>query len=69
MKMHVSIFFQAVAYEAGFKLVRLCGDIHAQSSLCREIAKYFPMLNENKTPGFYNVLGEYDGFLVLSIGE
>ena len=74
MKMHVSSFFQPVAYEAGFKYVQLCGDfhggdIHAQSSLCREIAKSFPMPNENKTPGFYNVLGEYNGFLVLSIGS
>ena len=60
-----------VAREAGFKEVRLCGETfyHKESPLCREIALRFPRPAENTGSGLYEVVGEQDGFLVLSIRE
>lgn len=61
-----------VAREAGFKEVRLCGEVFydKEGTLCREIAIRFPRPTKNSGgSGLYEVIGEQDGFLVLSISE
>ena len=70
MNVRQSAFWGPVAYEAGFKDLRLCGEdaYHVQWPLCREIAMRIPMTTENSTlPGLYAVHGVHAGFLVLSI--
>ena len=73
MNVRQSAFWGPVAYEAGFKDIRLCGEdaYHAQWPLCREIIKRFSLTtgDSNNARGrrLYVVLGEYAGFLVLYI--
>ena len=72
MSVDQGILWAPVAHEAGFKEVRLCGEVayHKESPLCREIAIRFSRTTKiPAVPGLYVVVGEHDGFLVLSISE
>ena len=60
-----------VGYEAGFKHVLLCDTLHKRNPTCKKLlqeSKDEPLLNK-KISGFYQILGQRDGYLIISLND